>query len=68
MTAASVSQASSNLARPRTLSLERVTSGLFFTTLFVSTFEKVHWNFGGQLGVNDMIDDPVPRRVPRERA
>jgi hypothetical protein len=42
------------LSRPRPLSLERVTSALFFTTLFVSTFEKVHWNFGGQLGVNDM--------------
>ncbi len=42
------------LSRPRALSLERVTSALFFTTLFVSTFEKVHWNFGGQLGINDM--------------
>ncbi|HEY2353700.1 MAG TPA: O-antigen ligase family protein [Gaiellaceae bacterium] len=42
------------LPRRRALSLERVTSTLFFTTLFVSTFEKVHWNFGGQLGINDM--------------
>src|SRR5262249_19684487 len=42
------------LSRPRPLSLERVTSTLFFTTLFVSTFEKVHWNFGGQLGINDI--------------
>lgn len=42
------------VSKPRTLSLERVTSTLFFTTLFVSTFEKVHWNFGGQLGVNDI--------------
>ena len=42
------------LSRPRALSLERVTSTLFFTTLFVSTFEKVHWNFGGQLGINDI--------------
>jgi hypothetical protein len=42
------------LSRPRVLSLERVTSALFFTTLFVSTFEKVHWNFGGQLGINDI--------------
>ena len=42
------------MPRPRTLSLERVTAILFFTTLFVSTFEKVHWNFGGQLGINDI--------------
>jgi hypothetical protein len=49
-----VTAASLPLSRPRALSLERVTSILFFTTLFVSTFEKVHWNFGGQLGINDM--------------
>jgi hypothetical protein len=41
-------------SQARMLTLERVTAVLFFTTLFVSTFEKVHWNFGGQLGVNDM--------------
>ena len=41
------------LPRARALSLERITAALFFTTLFVSTFEKVHWNFGGQLGIND---------------
>ena len=41
-------------SRVRTLSLERVTSVLFITTVFVSTFEKVHWNFGGQLGLNDI--------------
>ncbi|MGH3008112.1 MAG: O-antigen ligase family protein [Gaiellaceae bacterium] len=39
-------------ARPR--SLERITTGLFFTSLFVSTFEKVHWSFAGQIGVNDV--------------
>ena len=42
------------LARARALSLERVTSTLFFTSLFVSTFEKVHWNVAGQIGVNDI--------------
>jgi hypothetical protein len=49
-----VTAAALPVSRPRPLSLERVTSMLFFTTLFVSTFEKVHWNFGGQLGVNDI--------------
>ena len=42
------------LSRPRALSLERVTSTLFFTSLFVSTFEKVHWNVAGQIGINDI--------------
>ena len=37
---------------PRTR--ERVVTGLFFASLFVATFEKVHWNFGGQLGINDI--------------
>jgi hypothetical protein len=48
-----VTAAAMPVPRARAFSLERVTSALFFTTLFVSTFEKVHWNFGGQLGVND---------------
>jgi hypothetical protein len=39
-------------ARPR--SLERVTTGLLFASLFVSTFEKVHWSFAGQIGINDV--------------
>jgi hypothetical protein len=45
------------LALPRAaqaLSLERVTRTLFFTSIVVSTFEKLHWSFGGQIGVNDM--------------
>ena len=42
------------LARARSLSLERVTSTLFFFSLFVSTFEKVHWDVAGQIGVNDL--------------
>jgi len=40
--------------RVRSLSLERVTRALFFVTLFVSTFEKVHWNVAGQIGLNDI--------------
>ena len=42
------------LARPRALSLERVTCVLFFSSLFVSTFEKVHWSVAGQIGIQDM--------------
>ena len=37
---------------PRTR--ERVVTGLFFASLFVATFEKVHWSFGGQIGINDI--------------
>jgi len=42
------------VARPRAWALERVTSTLFFTSLFVSTFEKVHWSVAGQIGANDI--------------
>jgi len=49
-----VTAAALPLSRARALSLERVTSTLFFTSLFVSTFEKVHWNVAGQIGVNDI--------------
>ena len=42
------------LSRARSLSLERVTSTLFFSSLFVSTFEKLHWDVAGQIGVNDI--------------
>jgi O-antigen ligase len=44
--------AARTLAVPRTQ--ERIVTGLFFASLFVATFEKVHWNFGGQLGINDI--------------
>jgi len=27
---------------------------LFFASLFVATFEKVHWSFAGQIGINDI--------------
>ncbi len=33
---------------------ERVVTGLFFASLFVATFEKVHWNVAGQIGINDV--------------
>jgi O-antigen ligase len=44
--------AARTVAIPRTQ--ERVVTGLFFASLFVATFEKVHWSFGGQLGINDV--------------
>ena len=34
---------------------ERVVTGLFFASLFVATFEKVHWRFGGAIGINDIV-------------
>ena len=34
---------------------ERIVTGLFFASLFVATFEKVHWSFGGQIGINDIV-------------
>jgi hypothetical protein len=34
---------------------ERIVTGLFFGSLFVATFEKVHWNVAGNIGVNDII-------------
>jgi len=33
---------------------ERIVAGLFFTSLFVATFEKVHWNVAGNIGINDI--------------
>jgi O-antigen ligase len=40
-------------AVPRTR--ERIVTGLFFGSVFVATFEKVHWNVAGQIGLNDII-------------
>ncbi len=40
-------------ARPRTR--ERALDGLLLGTLFVATFEKVHWSFGGQIGISDIL-------------
>ena len=33
----------------------RVTSFLFLATLFCLTFEKVHWNVGGDLAISDVL-------------
>jgi O-antigen ligase len=41
------------VAMPRTR--ERIVTGLFFSSLFVATFEKVHWRFAGQIGINDIV-------------
>jgi O-antigen ligase len=40
------------VAVPRTQA--RIVAGLFCTSLFVATFEKVHWNVAGQIGSNDI--------------
>jgi O-antigen ligase len=51
MTAAALT-AGRAVAVPRTK--ERIVTGLFFASLFVATFEKVHWNVAGNVGVNDI--------------
>ena len=51
MTAAAVT-AGRAVAVPRVQ--ERIVTGLFFASLFVATFEKVHWSFAGQIGINDI--------------
>ena len=51
MTAAALT-AGRALVVPRTQ--ERIVTALFFTSLFVATFEKVHWNVAGQIGINDI--------------
>src|SRR5438445_7629994 len=51
MTAAALT-AGRAIAVPRTQ--ERIVTGLFFASLFVATFEKVHWNVAGQIGLNDI--------------
>ena len=35
--------------------MRRVASFFFLATLFCCTFEKVHWNFGGQLALADIL-------------
>jgi O-antigen ligase len=49
---AAVLTTSRAIAVPRTR--ERIVTGLFFASLFVATFEKVHWSFAGQIGINDI--------------
>ena len=51
MTAAALT-AGRAVAVPRTQ--ERIVTGLFFASLFVATFEKMHWNVAGQIGLNDI--------------
>ena len=51
MTAAALT-AGRAIAVPR--ARERIVTGLFFGSLFVATFEKVHWSFAGQIGINDI--------------
>ena len=33
----------------------RVLDGLLFGVFFTATFEKVHWSFGGQVGIADVL-------------
>jgi hypothetical protein len=42
-------------AVPRTIASTRVTAFLLFATLFSVTFEKVHWNISGSLGLADVL-------------
>ncbi|HEY3462295.1 MAG TPA: O-antigen ligase family protein [Gaiellaceae bacterium] len=52
MTAAAI-PASRVSVVPRTR--ERIVTGLFFASVFAATFEKVHWNVAGQIGLNDIV-------------
>jgi hypothetical protein len=42
-------------AVPRAVSSTRVTAFLLLATLFCVTFEKVHWNVAGSLGIADVL-------------
>jgi O-antigen ligase len=52
VTAASLSAAH---VRARAVTGARVLDGLLFAVLFTTTFEKVHWRFGGQVGIADVL-------------
>jgi O-antigen ligase len=52
LTAAALTADRSALVVPR--ARERIVTGLFFFSLFVATFEKVHWSVAGQIGINDI--------------
>jgi len=41
--------------RNRQYDLRSLTTFFFLATLFCCTFEKVHWNFGGQLALSDVL-------------
>ncbi len=62
------------VAQPRSAVGTRAASFFFLATFFCVTFEKVHWNFGGSLGIADILtvlflvafafeqrDRPIPR-------
>jgi O-antigen ligase len=42
-------------AAPRTIASTRITAFFLFATLFSVTFEKVHWNISGSLGLADVL-------------
>ena len=43
------------LAVPRAVSRTRVADFFFLATFFCVTFEKVHWNLAGSVGIADMM-------------
>ena len=43
------------VAIPRAVPASRVTGGLLLATLFCISFEKVHWNVAGSLGLADIL-------------
>jgi O-antigen ligase/polysaccharide polymerase Wzy-like membrane protein len=49
-----VTAAAISVVRARPRSAERVTTGLLFASLFVSTFEKLQWSVIGAIGINDI--------------
>jgi len=44
-----------SVAIPRAVSRTRLTSFFLLSTLFCVTFEKVHWNLAGTLGIADVL-------------
>ena len=40
---------------PRAVSRTRITDFFFFATFFCITFEKVHWNVAGTVGIADVL-------------
>jgi O-Antigen ligase len=40
---------------PRAVSRTRLADGLLFASLFVATFEKVHWNVAGNVSLSDIL-------------
>jgi len=43
------------VALPRAVSRTRVADFFFFATFFCVTFEKVHWNVAGTVGIADVL-------------